>query len=130
MPSPRLGKDEFARRFRARFYDPAFAPLAGEIDRLLAVAWDAYSQSRKSPRTHPAGRGFADPSYQLSDEWRAASLAVQAAERQQKDPASAPSVLLINGAARNEHTCPGEMSKSYRLAMLAREIFEAESDLD
>src|ERR1700760_3900230 len=128
MPSTRLDKDEFARRFRARFYDPAFEAHAAEIDRLLEVAWDAYSHSRKSPRTHPAGPGFADPKYQLSDEWRAASLAIQAAERQQKDPAAAPSVLLINGAARNEHTCPGEMSKSYRLAELAREIFEAEKD--
>ncbi len=130
MPSARLGKDEFARRFRARFYDPAFEAHAAEIDRLLAVAWDAYSNSRKSPRTHPAGPGFADPSYALSDEWRAASIAIQAAERQQKDSASAPSVLLINGAARNEHTCPGEMSKSYRLAMLAREVFEREGDID
>ena len=30
--------------------------------------------------------------------------------------------LLISGSARSEHTCPGEISKSYRLMQLAREV--------
>lgn len=34
-------------------------------------------------------------------------------------------VLLINGSARSEHTCPGEMSKSYRLVELAQTELEA-----
>jgi multimeric flavodoxin WrbA len=32
-------------------------------------------------------------------------------------------VLLINASSRSEHTCPGEMSKSFRLAEIARSVF-------
>src|SRR5262249_17284692 len=36
---------------------------------------------------------------------------------------SKPAILLINCSSRSEHTFPGEMSKSYRLAQIAREVF-------
>lgn len=124
-PDVALGRDEFARRYRERFYDPAFEPLSAEIDRIVEVAWQAYSESRKSPRTRPAGPGFADPGYQLSDEWRAARDAIAGAERRQRDPASPPRILLIDGSPRSDQTCPGEMSKTYRLAMLSRQTLEA-----
>ncbi|MCR5878577.1 hypothetical protein [Phenylobacterium sp. J367] len=32
---------------------------------------------------------------------------------------------MINCSSRSEHTCPGEMSKSWRLLELARGVFEA-----
>ena len=70
MPNPQLGKDEFKRRYRARFYDPAFAPMQAEIGRLAEIAWDGYDNSRKAPSTRPAGSGFADPDYQLPIEWK------------------------------------------------------------
>src|SRR5262249_32354735 len=54
---------------------------------------------------------FADPDYQLSIEWRETSQRVADAQRRQSDPSVAPNILLINGAARSEHTCPGESSK-------------------
>jgi len=63
-----LSREEFGRRFRERFYDRAFDPLSAEIARLEDVAWDGYSNSRKSPRTRKAGPEFADPSYDLSIE--------------------------------------------------------------
>ena len=44
----------------------------------------------------------------------------------QKDPATKSRVLLINGAARNDGTCPGEISKTYRMTELAREVLEAD----
>ena len=47
--------------------DPAFDALADELDRVADVAWDGYSNSRKSPRTRKAGPGFADPDYDLAD---------------------------------------------------------------
>jgi multimeric flavodoxin WrbA len=128
MPNVRLTKEEFKRRYWQRFYDPAFGTLTAEINRLAEVAWDAYENSRKSPYTRPAGPGFADPDYELSDEWRLASEKIREAERRQKDPASPPRILLINGATRSEHTCPGESSKTWRLAMLAQEIFAGEPD--
>jgi multimeric flavodoxin WrbA len=125
MPSVTLSKDEFARRFRNRFYDPAFAPHADKIDALVEAAWDAYDNSRKSPRTRRAGPGHADPDYELSVEWIAARRAVEAAARRQKDRRGPARVLLINGSPRSEHTCPGEMSKSFRLLDIARRTLAA-----
>src|SRR5215207_9832826 len=130
MPDVQLTRQEFAERFRQRFYDPGFERAGAEIDRLIEIAWDAYDDSRKAPRTRPAGPSFADPDYPLSIEWSETRRQIEAAEMRQKD-ASAPSrVLLVNGSSRSEHTCPGEISKTFRLAMIAREIFDSEHGLE
>ena len=104
MPDVQLTRDQFVRRFRERFAD---------------AAWDAYDNSRKAPHTRKAGPGYADPDYDLSVDWIEASRKIAEAEQRQKDPASPSRILLINGAARSEHTCPGEMSKTFRLATTA-----------
>jgi multimeric flavodoxin WrbA len=122
MPPVKLDESEFKRRFKSQYPDPAFDSIANELDRVAAVAWDAYRHSRKSPRTSPAGPGFADPDYQLSDDWRAAKDAIDQAQREHDDPAQPPCILIVNGSSRSEHTCPGEMSKSWRLLEIAREI--------
>jgi multimeric flavodoxin WrbA len=130
MPRVDMTRDEFAARVRQRFYDPAFETLGAEIDKLVDAAWDAYSDYRKSPRTRRAGPGFADPDHELPVEWLAARDAIQAAEQQHND-ASAPSrVLLVNGSSRSEHTCPGEMSKTYRLVTTAREVLAQENGIE
>jgi multimeric flavodoxin WrbA len=126
----KLDKAEFARRFREHFYDPAFEPLGAEIDRIVDVAWEAYQDSRKAPRTRKAGRGFADPDYDISLEWLATREAIAEAERRQKSPASPSRILLINGSPRNEHTCPGEMSKTHRLVEIARQVFSGEAKVE
>jgi len=64
-----LPRDEFAQRFRQRFFDPNFDPGAGEIEQLIEIGWKNYCETRKSPRTRKAGAGFADPDYELSIEW-------------------------------------------------------------
>jgi multimeric flavodoxin WrbA len=130
MPETKLSREQFAARMREFFYDPAFAPLTAEIDRIVAVAWDGYDNSRKSPRTRKAGPGYADPDYDLSIEWIEASRRIKEAEQRQKESASPSRILLINGAARSDQTCPGEISKSWRLANIARGIFEQESGLE
>jgi multimeric flavodoxin WrbA len=61
----------------------------------------------------------------MAVDWLAARKAVQDAQAVHDDPASPARFLLINGSSRSEHTCPGEMSKSFRLVELAREVFEA-----
>src|SRR5262245_29907396 len=124
MPSPRLNEDEFRKRFLGQFQDPAFDSLAVELDKIAAVAWDAYEHSRKAPRTRKAGNEFADPDYDLSVDWLAARAAIADAQRRHADR-SRPAFLLINCSSRSEHTCPGEMSKSYRLLGIAREVFAA-----
>ena len=125
MPSPRLNEEEFRRRFLGRFQDPAYDLLQAEIDRIAAAAWDAYSHSRKSPHTRKAGPGFADPDYELSVDWIAAREAIREAEHRHADPALPARILLVCGSPRSEHSCPGEMSKSFRLIELAREVFAA-----
>jgi multimeric flavodoxin WrbA len=124
MPSVQIGRAEFAARYREKFYDPAFPALAPEIDKLIDVAWDAYDDYRKSPRTRPAGTGYADPKYELSLEWIETSRRIKAAEKRQKNPKSPSRILIINGSSRSEHSCPGEMSKTFRLARLARAIVQ------
>lgn len=122
MPSVQLTKEEFTRRFRTRFYDPAFEQADREIQRLLEKAWDGYDKYRKSPRTRRAGAGFADPNFRLPIEWLETRKAIQEAERLHKDPKSRSRVLLINGSSRSDQSCPGEMSKTFRLVTMAREV--------
>ncbi len=114
-----LSRQQFNARFRARFTDPAFRGKEALIDELMETAWDGYRKARKSPITAKAGPGFADPDYDLSVDWLATRSAI--AEAQGRHDAAGPArVLLICGAARNDKTCPGEMSKSYRLAEMAK----------
>jgi multimeric flavodoxin WrbA len=123
MPNPRLDETVFKQRFRSQFHDGNFLPLTSEIEKLAEAAWDAYSHSRKSPVTRKAGPSFADPDYDLAADWLNACEAVKAAQQRHDDARSPLRILLINGSSRSEHTCPGEMSKSYRLAEIAGKIF-------
>jgi hypothetical protein len=122
-PDPQLDEAEFRHRFASQFQDPAFAPLASEIGRITEAAWDAYTHARKSPHTRKAGGEFHDPNYDLSTDWIAARDAVAAAQTRHDNSFGPARILLIAGSARSEHTCPGEMSKSYRLMQIARAIF-------
>jgi multimeric flavodoxin WrbA len=122
----KLDRNEFHLVFARAHADPAYEAIAGELAAVEDVAWQAYSNSRKAPVTVMGGHGFADPDYDLSIEWKAARDRLLAAEARQKDPATRHRVLLINGAARNDGSCPGEMSKSYRLARLCEEVLHGE----
>jgi multimeric flavodoxin WrbA len=124
-PDPTLPEAEFKRRFLLPFQDPAFDPLSAELDSVAQAAWDGYNHGRKSPRTRKAGDGFADPSYELSVDWLAARQAILDAQLKHRERDGPARLLLVNCAARSEHTCPGELSKSYRLMTLASEALEA-----
>jgi multimeric flavodoxin WrbA len=115
----KLSRQEFARRFREQFYDPAFDSLGAEIEKLTQAAWDGYDHSRKSPRTAKAGPGFADPNYDLSIEWSQARAAIRTALEKQRDRTGPRRVLLISASSRTDETCPGEMAKSFRLVKIA-----------
>jgi len=120
QPDPHLDRNAFTVRFRERFFDGTFDAEADALDRLAALAWDAYEAGRKSPRTRKAGPGFADPDYDLSTQWLEARDAIADAQAQHDDPAQPRHVLLICASPRSEHTCPGESSKTWRLLEAAR----------
>ncbi len=108
MPAVKLDEAEFRKRFLNQYIDPAFAPLGGELDRIADAAWDAYVNSRKSPRTREAGPGYANPDYELSLDWIAAREAIDAAKADYARADRPARALIINAASRSEHTCPGE----------------------
>ncbi|MFC7514786.1 flavodoxin family protein [Herbaspirillum sp. GCM10030257] len=119
---PKLTRDEFRVRFYRSYMDPAFDKARDALRSVEEIAWDNYIQGHKAPVIAKAGPGFADPDYDLSLEWREAHERLLAAEVRQKDPATPSRVLLICGSARNDGSCPGEMSKTFRLTQLASEV--------
>jgi NADPH-dependent FMN reductase len=121
----KLAKEAYLKRWRERFYDPAFAAKNPELDAIGEIAWEAYDDARKSPRTRKAGEGFADPEYELSIEWLSARQAIIDAQKRQESRDAASRVLLICASPRTDQTCPSEMSKTFRLAQSAREIIAA-----
>ena len=121
----KLTREEFESRFRERFFDPEFQTVERQIAEIADVAWKVYDEYHKSPRKRKAGPGFADPEFELPIEWLDARERIQQAEREQKDASGPGRVLLVSGAARHDQTCPGEMSKTFRLASQARGEIEA-----
>jgi len=120
-----MSREEFAQRFHSRFFDPQFDPVRSSLDALLEIAWQDYRQARKSPLTRRAGSGFADPDYELSVEWLSTRASIRKAARQHASRKSRSRVLVICAASRNDKTCPGEMSKTYRLTQIARRALQA-----
>jgi multimeric flavodoxin WrbA len=121
-----LAREAFGARFRERFHDPAFEAEAAAIARLESIAWQAYAEGRKSPRTRVAGLGFAAPEVPLSEQWLDTRERLHKAQDRWHDPQGLGRVLVVNGAARNDGTCPGEISKTYRLSRIASDTLAAQ----
>lgn len=122
MPERQISREAFKKRFQSQFVDPVFDSLTRELEAITDAAWDAYADGRKAPLTRKAGPGFADPEYEIAIDWFAARDAIAHAQRQHDDPSQPSRILLVNGSPRTEHTCPGEMSKTWRLLELAYEM--------
>lgn len=99
--------------------------MQSELAAIAAAAFEAYAAGRKAPITRKAGPGFADPDYEIALDWLAARDVIARAQAAHDDRAAPSRILLINGSSRTEHTCPGEMSKSWRLLELARQVLES-----
>lgn len=119
-PAPH-SREEFHERFMRQFFDPAYEAESEAISRLEAIAWNAYTEGRKAPRTRKAGPGYADPDYDLSVEWHEASRKLKAAAARWADAATPSRVLVVAGGPRNDGSCPGEMSKTFRFAQMAQD---------
>ena len=121
-----LSRPVFHERFMASFLDPAYSAESEALAHLEAIAWDAYQEGRKSPVTRKAGPGYADPDYDLSVEWLQTKARIKEAQANWGKPGSPSRVLLVCGSARNDGTCPGEISKSWRLLQAAKSVFDKE----
>ncbi len=124
-PFVALTKEQFRERFFHRFYDPLFEEVAAELEKVFEKAWNGYIEYRKSPRRTPAGPGFAEASYELPIEWLETRTRIAAAQARQQDPRSPSRILVVNGSTRSEHSCPGEISKTRRLAQTAQSAIES-----
>jgi multimeric flavodoxin WrbA len=122
-PAP-LTRTQFHERFNVRFFDPAFEAERDAIARLEAIAWEALQAGRKAPITRLAGSEFADPAYELSAQWLQTRARLQAAQVLWGTSSSPSRVLLVCGSARNDGTCPGEVSKTWRLTEVAQGVIE------
>ena len=120
-----LTREQFRERFYARFDDPVYEQVAPELEKVFEKAWDGYIAYRKSPRTQPAGAGYADPAMALPVEWLQTRARIDAAQKRQQDAQSPSRILVVNGSTRSEHTCPGEISKTRRLARQVQETVAA-----
>ncbi len=124
-PYVALTKEQFRERFFLRFRDPAFEEVAAELEKVFEKAWDGYIEYRKSPRREAAGPGFSEPLYELALEWLETRAGIAAAQARQQNPRSPSRILLVNGSTRSEHSCPGEISKTRRLAQAAQAAIES-----
>ncbi|GAA4342966.1 flavodoxin family protein [Variovorax defluvii] len=125
-----IERGAFHERFMQRFRDPAYQAELEALSRIEAIAWRAYEEGRKAPVTRQAGPGYADPDYELSVDWLEARERIEQAQAAWSRPETPSRVLLINGSPRNDGTCPGEMSKTWRLLQLAKEVLEPQLDCD
>jgi multimeric flavodoxin WrbA len=123
----KLARDAFHDRFMQSFFDPAYRAEHEALARLEEIAWDAYRNGRKAPVTRKAGPGFADPQYELSVQWRETRDRLIAAQQAWALPQTPSQVLLVCGSSRNDGSCPGEISKTFRLVQLARDVLQAEA---
>jgi multimeric flavodoxin WrbA len=112
----KLTRDEFGERFRQLFFDPKFDAERDALGRIEEIAWHNYRDGRKAPSTRKAGAGYADPDYELSVDWLAARERVERAQVAWRSASSRTRALVICGSPRNDGTCPGEISKTFRLA--------------
>ncbi len=119
-----LSRSAFHERFIESFMDPAFRAEDAAISRIEAVAWQAYEEGRKSPVTRKAGAGYADPDYDMSVEWLETKARIEKAQAAWGEATTPSRVLLICGSARNDGTCPGEISKTFRMVKWADEVLQ------
>lgn len=119
-----LTRDAFRKHFERSYFDPAFDVERDAIERLEKIAWDAYDEGRKAPSTRKAGAQFADPDYELSIEWLKTRARIRRAAATQRKASTPTRALVICASARNDGSCPGEISKTFRLATIAMKTLQ------
>lgn len=127
---PKISRDEFHQRYMAQFVDSRFDSERDSIARLERIAYSNYEEGRKAPSTRKAGSEFNDPDYEISTEWLTARARLKSAQTRANDPSLPGRILVICGAHRNDGTCPGEMSKTFRLSRIIADAIRSEPNMD
>ena len=117
-----LSRKAFHERFMQSYTDPAFLPEGDALARLEEIAWDGYKTGRKAPVTRKAGAGYADPDYDLSVDWLETRDKLKKAQTKWSRADTPSRVLLVCGSPRNDGSCPGEISKTWRLTNAAKTV--------
>ena len=126
-----LSEIEFKKRMREKFYDPSYKTVETELEKVIHVAWNNYIEYHRSPIVKAAGKNFSDPQFKLASEWLETHFKLKKAAIVQKKSKKKSKILVICGSPRNDQTCPGEMSKTFRLAKIAeKEIHAANFECD
>jgi multimeric flavodoxin WrbA len=125
MPDVQISRTLFESRYRDQFFDPAFKENDHQLEAIIETAWSGYDAYRKNPKTRVAGRGFEKPKANLPVEWLETRSHIHKAEVKQRNAKSKSRILLINGSMRSDQSCPGEMSKSWRLLKLAENLIKS-----
>jgi len=128
----KLDRAAFHEQFQKSFVDPTFIKVKDALAEVEEVAWNNYHEKgHKAPITEKAGGEFFNPDYDLSVEWKATRKRLIEAEAKQKAGNTPSRVLLICGSARNDGSCPSEISKTWRLTLLAQEeLMKANIEVD
>ena len=106
MPDVQIDKVEFSRRFRDRFFDPAFAKNEAALQAIIDTAWNGYDVYRKNPVSRVGGPAYSKPEAKLPAEWLDTRAKIDAAEMRQKDVKSPNRILLVNGFFGEFHKPP------------------------
>ena len=61
MPGTQLTEHDFKRRYGEQFTDPAFRAVQAEIDKIAAIAWDAYDEPARPRSPQRQGPGSRTP---------------------------------------------------------------------
>ncbi len=107
-----------ARTSRIRRSTRSRARLARVID----VAWHELPRLSQEPADAARRSRVRRSGLRTAVEWLEARDHILEAQRRYDDPGARSRILLIAGAARHDQTCPGEMSKTFRLVELARTV--------
>lgn len=113
-----LSESEFKKRYRQKFCDPAFSEVDEALEKITHVAWTNYIEYHKSPLKKVAGKKFKKSKFELPQEWLETSANLKTAETRRKKSATKSRILIICASPRNDQTCPGEMSKTFRMAKI------------
>lgn len=124
--SPRLEEKGVQTALSEPVPGPRLRSPSNRTDKACGRGMGCLCEFTQKPKDTAAGPEFSDPTHELVD-WLAARYTIKSAQARYDNPDGPMRFLLINGSSRSEHTCPGELSKSYCMVEIAKAVLEQNS---